>query len=56
MQGPGRELQIRRTEPITSVDLSDGYSSNFGHTFGQGILEGKDSLGVGRVGILETIK
>lgn len=41
---------------MTSVDLSDGYSSNFGHAFGRGILEGKDSLGVGQVGILETIK
>lgn len=47
MQGPGREPQVGRTEPMTSVDLSDEYSSNFGHTFGQGILEGKDSLGVG---------
>ena len=56
MQGPGRALQIRRTEPATAVDLSDGYSSNFGHASGRGILEGKDSLGVGRAAILETIK
>lgn len=55
MQGPGRALQIR-TEPATAVGLSDGYSSNFGHASGRGILEDKDSLGVGRVGILETIK
>ena len=56
MQGPGRALQMRRTEPATAVDLSDGYSSNFGHASGRGILEGKDSLGVGRAAILETIK